>query len=69
MSKILLFDWAGAVKLDKYGFQHNTIVEEDLQDLINFFLRRNLKVMVGAADNNSDYDYLMYVDDRYFSQR
>lgn len=68
MSKVLIFDWAGAVKLAQYGYEHNQIVEADLHDLINFFLENNIKVMV-SREKNREFDYMLCVDNMLFRQR
>jgi hypothetical protein len=69
MNKILLFAWAGSVKLEQYGYQHQEVVQQDLHTLIDFFLGKKLKVMVSAAQPDDDHDYVLFVDDRLFSQR
>lgn len=69
MKKILIFDWAGAVKLSQYGYEHNAVVEADLNSLTEFFLNKNLKVMISRAASGQDHDYLFCVDTRMFSQR
>lgn len=68
MSKILIYDWAGVVKLNQYGYEHRGIVEENLQTLVDFFLEKNLKVMI-SKDVAPTHDYTLFVDNRLFSQR
>lgn len=68
MSKILIFDWANAVNLSQYGYEHNKVVEADHHSLIDFFLGCGIKVMIDTA-KDSDLDYILYVDTKLFSQR
>ncbi len=72
MSKVLIFDWAGSVKLEQYGYRHNEVVEENLHTLIDFFLGKKLKVMISTSDPVSgiaEHEYTLFVDDRLFRQR
>jgi hypothetical protein len=72
MNKVLIFSWAGSVKLEKYGYQHNAVVEEDLHTLIDFFLGKKLKVMISVSDpilGIAEHEYTLFVDDRLFTQR
>ena len=69
MNKVLIWNWAGSVKLEQYGYKHKDVVEENLHTLIDFFLDKNLKVMISNAEKGEDYTYVLFVDDRLFTQR
>lgn len=62
--KVLICDWDALVKLKQYGFEHNVVVERDLHELIDYFLSKQLKVIVSVSKPGSDYDYVLYVATR-----
>lgn len=63
--KVLICEWHASVKLKRFGFQRNSIVEKDLHELIDYFLSKQLKILVSASKPESDYDYVLYVGTRF----
>lgn len=66
MNKIQIADWHGN-SLKEYGYEHLEVVEEDRHTLIDHFLQCGLQVMIYAV-SHSDYDYILWVDNRRFGR-
>lgn len=60
-----MYDWAKRVNLGRFGYQHNEVVEADLQTLIDFFLEKDINVMVSKV-KDSNYGYMLAVDTKLF---
>lgn len=67
MDKIFLSNWASDI-LENCGYKNKTVIDGNLNDLVIFFLSRDIHVMIKKS-KEPWCDYILYVDDMSFRSR
>ena len=72
MSRILIYNWANEPivfsYLDKMGLKNDSVIEGDIGEEVKKILAAGLNAL-SAQGNCIDYDVLLYIDSKRFSQR
>jgi hypothetical protein len=69
MARVKIFDLAYSVKVEQYGYSHNTVVSGSLHSFVDFFLEKDIQVMILKPNHLASYDYVLCVDNGNFRQR